>query len=50
MIALDHDDYPALVAEALDQLHDTGYEIAAATGLGVSSSQLIRLFRREPAA
>ncbi|MDA0255271.1 MAG: peptide chain release factor-like protein [Planctomycetota bacterium] len=51
VVATDHADYPVLVAEALDQLAAAGYEITpAAEALGVSGSQLVRLFRREPAA
>ena len=50
-IAADHDDYPALVAEALDRLLPVGFEIKpAADALGVSSSQLMKLFRQVPAA
>lgn len=50
-IAADHDDYPALVAEALDRLLPEGFEIKpAADALGVSSSQLMKLFRQVPAA
>jgi hypothetical protein len=51
VVALDHDDYPTLVAEALDRLQVTHWNLPpAAAALGVSSSQLLRLFRREPAA
>ena len=51
VVAVAHDDYPALVAEALDQLHATGFDVApAARRLGVSPSQLVRLFARCPAA
>lgn len=47
----EHDDYPALVAEALDQLEAAGFEIApAAAWLGVSGTQLVGLFRKAPAA
>lgn len=50
-IAVDHDDYPALVAEALDRLATVGFEVRpAAEVLGVSMSQLVKLFRRQPAA
>ena len=46
-----HDDFPALVAEAFDQLHGTGWQIApAAERLGVSRTQLVGLFRKAPAA
>lgn len=49
-VALDHDDYPALIAEAFDRLEACGWQLApAAAGLGVSPSQLARLCRREPA-
>jgi hypothetical protein len=50
-IAADHDDYPSLVAEALDRLAETAFEMRlAADELGVSMSQLVRLFRRQTAA
>jgi hypothetical protein len=46
-----HDDYPALVAEALDVLAVHAWEApAAAAQLGVSSSQLVRLLGHEPRA
>lgn len=46
-VAVGHRDYPALVAEALDQLAAVGYHTAAAAAaLGVTSSQLVGLFRR----
>ena len=51
IVAVDHDDYPALVAEALDQLQATSWELPpAAATLVVTPSQLARLLRREPAA
>lgn len=51
VIAVDHDDYPALVAEALDQLAAAGWTTApAAERLGVTGSQLHGLFRRSAAA
>jgi hypothetical protein len=50
-VAVDHDAYPALVAEAIDRLQAVGWHLpVAATTLGVTASQLARLFRREPAA
>jgi hypothetical protein len=50
VVALDHDDYPALVAEAFDRLAVCGWQLpTAAASLGVSPSQLARLCRREPA-
>lgn len=46
-----HDDFPALLAEALDVLDAEGYDAAAsADTLGVSTSQLVKLLRHEPAA
>ncbi len=51
VVAVDHDDYPTLLAEALDQLQAAGMEIGpTADVLGVSPSQFVRLFRRVPAA
>ena len=50
-IAADHDDYPTLVAEAIDRLETVGFEMRlAADALGVSMSQLTKLFRKVPAA
>jgi hypothetical protein len=51
VIAADHDDYPALVAEAIDRLMANGFEMRpAADALGVSMSQLTKLFTKVPAA
>lgn len=51
VISASHDDYPPLLAEALDRLQGTQWQIApAAQELGVSTSQLIGLFRKTPAA
>lgn len=51
VIAAGHEDYPALLAEALDQLHAHGLEMPrVAQALGVTASQLLRLFRKDPAA
>lgn len=51
VIAATHDDYPALVAEALDQLAATGWEpTAAAARLQVSPSQLLRMLRMRASA
>jgi len=49
-IAVGHRDYPTLVAESLDHLQATGFRTAdAAAALGVTTSQLIGLFRRSAA-
>lgn len=51
VVAVRHDDYPALVAEALDHLQAAGWEVAAvAARLGVSTTQLVGLFRKSSAA
>jgi hypothetical protein len=51
VVASDHDDLPALVAEALDRIVAAGLAMpAAAAALGVSATQLVRLLGREPAA
>jgi hypothetical protein len=51
VIAADHDDYPAVVAEALDRLAEVGFEMRrAADMLGVTASQLAKLFGKVPAA
>jgi hypothetical protein len=45
----EHDDFPALLAEALDVLAETAYEPKrAAAWLGCSSSQLLKLLKCEP--
>lgn len=45
----EHDDYPALVAEALDQLQAAQFEIAPlAEKIGISGTQLVRLFKKCP--
>ena len=50
-VALEHDDYPALLAEALQGLEASAFDVAAAAAtLHVSTSQLLKLFRRVPAA
>lgn len=50
-IAPVHDDFPALLAEALDYLQDCdGNPAAAADRLGLSTSQLIKLLKLEPLA
>lgn len=47
----EHDDFPALLAEALDVLHVYGYDVAgAAAELGVSGTQLVKLLKEEPRA
>lgn len=46
-----HEDFPALLAEALDVLESCGYEPAEAAGkLATRSSQLVRFLAREPRA
>ena len=47
----DHDEFPALLAEALDVLHAAAFEPrTAALALGCSPSQLIKLIKDEPRA
>jgi hypothetical protein len=47
----DHDDFPALLAEALDALATHGWSPAdAGAFLGISSSQLVKLLKLEPEA
>jgi hypothetical protein len=47
----EHDDFPALLAEALDAIPAFRMEIpAAAEWLGVSSSQLVKFLKQEPRA
>jgi hypothetical protein len=51
VIAVDHDDYPALVAEAFDRLAALAFDVqAAAAALAVSPSQLVKLLRQSPSA
>jgi hypothetical protein len=46
-----HDDFPAMLAEALDALEAHAHELkAAASALGCSPSQLIKLLKSEPRA
>lgn len=50
-ISADHEDFPAVLAEALDHLQATGFQTApAARRLGVTGTQLVRLFKKCPAA
>jgi hypothetical protein len=49
LINPDHDDFPALLAEAMDVLAETGNDPkSAALALGCSPSQLIKLLKDEP--
>jgi hypothetical protein len=51
LVSVDHDDYPAVVAEALDRIVAAELDMpAAAAALAVSPSQLVRLLEKEPAA
>jgi hypothetical protein len=46
-----HEHFPALLAEALDVVHALAFDMpAAASALGVSSTQLVRLLAQEPRA
>lgn len=51
VVSAGHADFPALVAEALDQLQAGAFVMPqAAAVLGVTPTQLAGLFRKEPAA
>lgn len=51
IVSPEHDDFPALLAEALDLLEARGHDPrATALELGCSTSQLIRLLKDEPRA
>lgn len=51
VIAAEHQDFPMIVAEALDQLQAAGCEIPpVAQKLGVTGTQLVRLLKKCPAA
>jgi len=48
-ISVTHEDFPALLAEALDEIAASQWDVAqAADRLGVSTSQLVRLLSLEP--
>jgi hypothetical protein len=48
-VSASHDDFPALLAEALDALTGAEWSApAAAERLGVSTSQLVKLLKQEP--
>ncbi len=50
-VSPEHDDFPALLAEALDMLHVHDYAPAgAAQSLAITSSQFVKLLKIEPAA
>jgi hypothetical protein len=50
-VSTEHEDFPALVAEALDAIHACEFDVSAAAGqLQVSSSQLVRLLKQDPRA
>jgi hypothetical protein len=50
-VSTSHDDFPALLAEALDALADADWAApATAERLGVSTSQLIKFLKQEPRA
>lgn len=51
VISASHEDFPALVAEALDHLQEAQWQVSpAAQKLGVTTSQLIGLFKKAPVA
>ena len=51
IVSRNHEDFPAVLAEALDVIVANNYDVkAAAEALDCSSSQLIRLLRLEPLA
>jgi hypothetical protein len=50
-VSVEHEDYPALLAEALDVINGHGSDVtAAAAQLGVTASQLVKLLKTEHAA
>ncbi|RMG33268.1 MAG: peptide chain release factor-like protein [Planctomycetota bacterium] len=47
VVRADHPDFPALLAEALDVVHERAYDlVAAAAQLGVTPSQLLKLLAK----
>jgi hypothetical protein len=50
-VSTEHEDYPALLAEALDRLAACEWDASAAAGrLGISASQLVKFLKRQPEA
>ena len=50
-VSAEHDDFPALLAEALDLLAEVAWDPrAAADALGTTSSQLVKFLKKCPAA
>lgn len=50
-VAIDHHDFPTLLAEVLDRLQDHDHNLSqTAEALQVSASQLTKLFRKHPPA
>jgi hypothetical protein len=50
-VSSEHDDFPVLLAEALDRLMACDWNIAAAAAqLGITTSQLTKFLQREPEA
>lgn len=50
-VSVQHEDFPALLAESLDQMCAEEYSLAtSARQLGVSSSQLVKFLKLEPKA
>lgn len=50
-VNVEHSDFPALLAEVLDRLHVDEDDLSrTATAFGVSTSQLVRFLKLEPAA
>jgi RF-1 domain len=51
VVSVEHDDFPALLAEALDRLAACEWDAAtAATELGLTTTQLVKLMKLEPRA
>ena len=50
-VSVEHEDFPALLAESLDLLHLLDYDVSsAAARLGVTTSQLVKFLKNEPSA
>ncbi len=51
VVSAGHDDFPSMIAEALDQLHTHRFDMPrVAAVLGVTPTQLLKLFKRCPSA
>lgn len=51
VVSTQHEDFPALLAEALDRLAAGGWDLAPVAGrMGISASQLVKFLKQQPQA